>query len=279
MLSFKKITKIVGISALAFLAGSMISCGKKSGGGSVATPPANCEAGNTCTVGQSYASGVYFRSGVGQANFGNNQNMLAKLAFYGKDAAGLNMTASPITYRGLFDVTGTIRVADGRYYGVSSTATRMVSGFGFSFEIGLGTPSYSYPRGQDYWYPCGYNDPYCDDGGYQPPPPTCQQYGTCNPTYPNNPGYGNCAIPVGDYAVTTIQSGTWNSGYNYGNESFTNLKIRFVYGGTTVDATFSQGSLQNSQYNNATTTGTSILRGRMVINSVNNVQCNQTVQF
>lgn len=283
MLSFNQITKsIVGIAMLAVVAGT-ISCGKKKGGGgSVATAPTNCESGTSCTVGQTYASGVFFRSAVGQANFGNNQNILTKLAFYAKNSAGLNLTTNPVIYNnGPFDVTGTVRIADGRYYGVSSTAQRAVAFFGIQFEFGIGTPQYNY--GQEYWYPCGYNDPYCNGngGGYNPPtynPPTnCNQYqGGCNNNY-------SCNVPVGDYTVTTIQSGTWNggNGYGYSSESFSNLKIRFVSGGNTVDATFTQGSLQsnNSGYTNGTTTGSSVLRGTMVINSVNNQACNRSVQF
>lgn len=290
MLSFNKTVKmIVGISALALVAGSVISCGKKKGGGGgpAATAPAtNCEAGTTCTVGQNYASGVYFRSAVGQANYGNNQNILAKLAFFGKTATGLNMTGNPVVYNGAFDVTGTMRLADGRYYGVSSTATRMVSFFNIQFDFGLSTPNYnSYPVSQQnqYWIPCGYNNPNCNGGGYQPPtytPPSCPY---SNPSYcNNNPGYGSqCTIPVGDYTVTTIASGNFTSGngYGYSNESFSNLKIRFTSGGNVVEATISQGTLQPSTYTNGTTTASHIMRGQMLIHSVNSQQCNQTVQF
>ncbi|MCC6138629.1 MAG: hypothetical protein IT287_08345 [Bdellovibrionaceae bacterium] len=284
MLSFKQTIKtLVGISALALVAGSIVSCGKKkSSGGTAATAPANCETGADCTVGQNYASGVYFRSAVGQANYGNSQNILAKLAFFGKTASGLNANSNPVVYNGAFDVTGTIRLADGRYYGVSSTATRMVSFFNLQVDFGLQVPSYT--AGYSYWIPCGYNNPNCNGGGgYTPPPvtypPTCpnQNTGGCNP----NTGYGQCAIPVGDYTVTTITSGNYTSAntYGYNNDSFTNLKIRFTSGGNVVDATIAQGTLQPSQYTNGTTTASHLLRGRMVINTVNNQQCNQTVQF
>lgn len=276
MVSFKQMTKtIVGIAVLGLLAGT-ISCGKKKGGGgSTATAP-NCEAGNTCTVGQTYASGVFFRSAVGQANLGNNQNVLAKLAFYAKNTAGLNLNTNPVTYsNGPFDVTGTVRIADGRYYGVSSTAQRAVAFFNIQFDFGFSTPQYTY--GQDYyWYPCGYSNPDCGNGsGYYPPPTNnCQTYGNCNGGGNNN----YCTIPAGDYSVTTTQSGNWNGG-NYNRESFNNLRIRFVSGGNVVDATFTQGYLQASGYNNGTNNGSSVLRGTMVINSVNNQSCNRSVSF
>lgn len=277
MLSFNKNMKaIVGIAIFAAVA--TVGCGKsKGGGGGTAATAPDCTT-SACTVGQGYASGVFFRSVQGQGR-GNNKSALAKLAFFGQNSAGLNMSTNPVTYNGAFVATGTMRFTDGAYYGVSSTATRATAGFGFTFDIGFSMPNYNYNNGYNsgggYYYPCGYNDPYCNGGGHNYPQPclgsNCAGGGN----------YGQCAIPAGDYSVTTVAAGNFSMGnsgygYGYGQESFTNLKLRFTSGGTVVDASINQGQL-NGVSNG--TTSVSTLRGQMVITSVNNVQCNQTVQF
>lgn len=295
MFTIKKITRtVVEMSVLAVLAGTIMSCGKKkAGSAAVATAPAaNCDVNGTCTVGQNYASGVYFRTAIGQARYGNNQSVVAKFAFYGKNAAGLNMTSNPVTYSGAFDVTGTVRLSDGQYYGVSTTATRMVSNsVNFSLNAGFTLPSWQINAG--YGYGGGYNGGNNYGGGYYLPCRTNCYGGGYNGGYNggnnggynggynggNNGGYGGqCQIPVGDYTVTTVQSGNYNSSNGYNNtESFTNLKIRFQSGSTIVDATIPQGYLQSGYQQQSSSSH--ILRGQMVINTVNNQQCNQRIQF
>lgn len=286
MMSFNKSIKaIVGIAVFAMLA-TTISCGKKKGGGgAVATAP-DCLEGSACTVGQSYASGVFFRSVVGQG-YGSNKTVIAKLAFFGQTASGLNLNTNPVTYNGAFVATGTMRLTDGSYSGVLNSSTRAVANFGFGIEFGVTIPglnfggnynnggytngSGGYYTAGGYWVPCGYYSTNC--GGYRPPQPPPPQ-----PCYGSNcggGGYNQCNIPAGDYTVTTVASGNYRSG-GYNSESFTGLKLRLTSGSTIVDATINQGQVQG--FSNATTTSHT-LRGQMVINTVNNVQCNQSVQF
>lgn len=295
MFAIKKQTKtLLGMSMVAFVALSLISCGKKSnnGGGSATAPV--CDASGNCTVGQTYASGVYFRTGVGQAPYFNNQNIVARLAFFGKTSSGLNMSANPVTYNGAFDVTGSVRVGAGTYTGVSTLATRNVSNLSLSLNTGFSIPqfnaSYSGSIGSGgsynlqyssggYYIPCGYNNPTCG-GGYVPPRPTpCSYQGCGSQQPPYGGGAGNqCVIPAGDYTVTTIQSGTYSTQSNYYGlqESFSGLKVRIQSGSTVAEATFTNGSLSAST---SSAGSTHILRGQMVINTVNNQQCNQAIQF
>lgn len=294
MFAIKKQTKtLLGMSMVALVALSLISCGKKSNNGGSATAPV-CDASGNCTVGQTYASGVYFRTGVGQAQYYNNQNIVARLAFFGKTTSGLNMTANPVTYSGAFDVTGSVRIGAGTYTGVSSLATRNVSNLSLSINTGFSIPQFSasysgsigsagnyslqYSSG-GYYIPCGYNNPTCSGGGYVPQPAPCPYQGCGSQQPPYGGGSSSqCVIPAGDYTVTTTQSGTYSTQSNYYGlqESFSGLKIRFQSGSTVVDATFSSGSLSAST---DSTVSTHILRGQMVINTVNNQQCNQAVQF
>ncbi len=273
------IKTIAGIIVFATLATTTISCGKKKGGGGGSTATAPDCTTTACTVGQGYASGVFFRSVVGQGSM-YNKSVVAKMAFFGQNAAGLNMNTNPVTYNGAFVATGTMRFADGAYYGVSSTSTRSVAGFGFGIEFGISIPGFNtgynygygnnYQTGQGYYYPCGYNDPYCNGGGTTQP--CYNQYG-CN----GGGGTSQCTIPAGDYSVTTIAAGNYSSGNGYySQESFSGLKLRFTYGSTIVDATINQGQLQGLSNG---TTSSHTLRGQMVINTVNNVACNQSVQF
>jgi len=290
MIVFKKTTRTLGMSLVALVALSLISCGKKSSGGGSATAPV-CDANGTCTVGQTYASGVYFRTGVGQAAYYNNQNIIARFAFFGKDSAGLNMSANPVTYNGTFDVTGTVRVGAGAYTGVSSLATRNVSNISLSLNAGVSVPQLSlaysgsfgnggsyavqYNTGGSYYLPCGYNSTNCNGGGYYPQPQPCTYQGCTQ--YPPSGGT-QCIIPAGDYSVSTTQSGNFVTQTNYyGNsESFNNLKIRFQSGSTVVDATYYNGTLTAS---NSGSTSNHIMRGTLVINTINGQQCNQALQL
>jgi hypothetical protein len=301
MKSFQQISKIlVGVSALALMTGT-ISCGKKKGGGgTVATPPTTTDCQTTdCTVGQQYASGVFLRNGVGQANYGQNQNIIIKLGFYGKDASGLQMKQTPVVYNGAVDVTGTARLSDGRYYGVSSTSTRMVSALSLSFDIDLGfggstngnayNVNYNSNGGDSYYLPCGYNG--CGNGHKYPTPkypkkkkypkkrPGCQaKYKNC----PTQPQPAQCLIPIGDYTVETVQSGQWKTRAYDGRATFSNLKVRFRSGDLTVEASFTQGYFDKyaSQIGGGQpTTSGDIIRGNMIVHSINGQACDDRVNF
>ncbi len=295
--SAKQAKTILGMSVMALMAFSFISCGKKSSGGGGASAPPVCDVNGVCTVGQNYASGVYFRTAIGTASYVSNQNLIAKFAFYGKTAAGLNMNSNPVTYNGAFDVTGTVRVGVGAVAtGVSALADRQVSNFNINLQAGYGLPqwqlngsinggigtqgayqiNYGTGSGGSYYIPCGYYSTNCNGGGGYRPPTTGYPPGSYQPPY--NQGNGNtaCTIPAGDYTVTTVQSGNYTSQTGFSSETFTGLKIRFQSGANVVDATINTGYVYSSGVNSTTS---HIMSGTMVVQTVNNQQCNQSIQF
>ena len=82
---------VVGLAVLTLI--SVVSCGKKSKSATIATPPATttttgeCTDGK-CTLGNSYASGLFMAYAVGQNDYGYDKNITAKVSFFGTEKSG-----------------------------------------------------------------------------------------------------------------------------------------------------------------------------------------------
>lgn len=254
-----------------------VACGGSKGGSAAPAASAQCINGE-CPVGQYVAGfGNFQGRGTGRAYVNGAQGqetmLMTVASFTNTNNAqqynnNYNYNYNQQYNSGSVSLSGSVNVRAGYALMLSQTSSNR-SPSAVCYDSYGAYDCYTGIAINSYQQTSYTNNQYCDPRFY-----VCGNTGS-NGVYGSNGTYGgSCQIPVGDYTITTISQGT-SSGSSYygGSSSFSNVRIRLT-GPATIEATINNGSL-------GTAYGNQIGRfsGSMTIQTMNNVQCNTSVQI